>query len=123
MVLRLRVEAPDWSKGKCLSHVPSRVADAWFGERNGRPDDDLMPSAARICNGDDDGRICPLRHRCMIFALINTEASGVWGGMLPDDLKYVRNHLPEEDWRWHQSFPAHVIAAGYRQRARGSRAT
>lgn len=122
MVLRLRLVAPDWSDAKCIPHKPGANEDPWFGEVHGLPSEGLLEQAAAICNGDMDHRICPQRHHCLIFALTNTEASGVWGGMLPDDLKYMRNHIYVKDWIWLPPIPESLRAAGYLMRARKSRA-
>lgn len=120
MVLRLRSEAPDWRAAKCRAHRPGRENDPWFGEVRGLPEEGLYEEAATICNGDIDHKICPLRHQCLVFALTNTEAAGVWGGMLPDDLKYIRNHIEPEDWKWLPGIHADLKAEGYVLRARKS---
>jgi hypothetical protein len=98
-----RCSAPDWTGGddpdheaKCRKYqTPSRDNDPWF--------DDLRESAA-ICNGDTDGTICPMRQRCLDWAMMNCERYGVWGGMLPNDRaklrKKYRNQEKPETWPW-----------------------
>lgn len=96
MVMRLRIPSPNWTDpvnpGKCIEFPPTRGDDPFF-------DDQL--EAVQLCNGDVDGLICPLRHDCLIFALVNNCADGVWGGMLEHDRKNLRRHVRREDWGWH----------------------
>lgn len=94
MVLRLRGEAPNWERANCLGTAPVRqpgeedVYDAWFDE------DDPEP-AMGICNGAYGGTVCPIRDKCLQFALYNNEKYGVWGGMSEGDRKIMRRI-----WRW-----------------------
>ncbi|MFC8428480.1 WhiB family transcriptional regulator [Streptomyces sp. NPDC057253] len=106
MALFSRCSAPDWTGGddpeheaKCRKYqTPSRDNDPWF--------DDLREAAA-ICNGDTDGTICPMRQRCLDWAMKNCERYGVWGGMLPNDRaklrKKYRNQKKPETWPWQPS--------------------
>lgn len=70
--------------------------------------------AMNVCNGNDGesggvnaGNVCPLREKCLVFALINHEGAGVWGGMLYHDrMKMKRNkELTRSDWTWHPPTP------------------
>ena len=107
MVLKPRAEAPLWlneenpeKSAKCLNYPPTREHDPWF------EDDELL--AAAICNGDYDGKICPLREECLRWALINHEQYGVWGGMLPHDRRHLRMAIradPYMEWTWHPPTP------------------
>ncbi len=38
-------------------------------------------AAKRICNGADDGIVCPVRETCGDYAIENKVWEGVWGGM------------------------------------------
>ncbi|WP_019629612.1 WhiB family transcriptional regulator [Actinomadura atramentaria] len=101
MVMHLRINAPQWvgdrddntRTAKCVSFAVSRYYDPWFD--TGEADE-----AIRICNGDDDGAVCPLRTECLLFALVNNESNGVWGGMHERDRKYLRAHYKRDNWRW-----------------------
>lgn len=115
IVLKLRREAPDWGKAKCLDTAPirapgeSEVYDPWFDE------DDPGP-VMDICNGGDGYGVCPLREDCLIFALTNNEKYGVWGGTTEQDRKAIRKKWrwrpgssdPRPEWRW---YPPGYIAS------------
>ena len=94
MVLRLRGDAPDWSNAKCLGTAPHRepgeseVYDPWFDEEDPSP-------VLAICNGTEDGVVCPMRQKCLEFATFNNEKYGVWGGMPEEDRRTMRRL-----WRW-----------------------
>lgn len=99
MVMRLRKNAPDWTanfnpekQAKCISFPPSRGNDPWYDEQD---------EAIQICNGDNDGVVCPMRHECLMFALTNNEAHGVWGGMYLEDRTRLRRFIKKKDWKWH----------------------
>lgn len=92
MVLKSRVEAPDWSAGqnpkneaKCRKHpLPTHhnvEVDTWFHD---------MEEAPPICNGTYDGVVCPFREQCLYGALVNNEQSGVFGGFLPVQRRWIR---------------------------------
>jgi hypothetical protein len=112
VVLKPRAEAPQWDgygdenlAAKCLEHPPSREYDQWFDS-----EDEL--AAAAICNGTDDGVMCPIRDNCLIWALINHEQYGVWGGMLPHDrraLRLAKRANPYLEWLWHPPTPVDPI--------------
>lgn len=102
MVLRLRQEAPDkWSGAKCLS-IDVLNDDPFFSE-----DPADTEEAVAFCNGDVDGKVCPLRHKCLLFALSNNEEYGVWGGTSEITRKAIRKkqpvmrgNKPNPDWKW-----------------------
>ncbi|MDP9870424.1 MULTISPECIES: WhiB family transcriptional regulator [Streptosporangium] len=110
MVLKPRVKAPDWraagndtKAAKCLKFPPdlSRGYDPWF-------DVEYEIDCLDICNGESDGRRCPMRDTCLDFALINNETGGVWGGMLPHDrrnLRLARRADPYLELKWHPPTP------------------
>ncbi len=100
MVMKLRlssdfkvVDDPE-KDPKCAPFVPSADYDAWV--------DDDMEEAAAICNGDVDGIVCPQRHKCLIFALINNEHYGVWGGLYPQQRHDLRQRYK---WRRGMEIP------------------
>lgn len=112
MVLKPRAEAPQWDgygerdqAAKCLfSHPPTREHDPWF-------DPDELAAAA-ICNGTEDGQMCPLRDECLVWALINNEQFGVWGGMLPHDrraMRLAKRASPYMEWIWHPPTPVDLL--------------
>jgi Transcription factor WhiB len=110
MVQRLRRGAPDWTgeitgvAGHCTTHryvsddgaasaSPRPGADPWF--------ENALP-AADICNGHgDDSRACPLRSQCLMFAMINNEVYGVWGGMTQEDRRWMRLNMERSHWGWY----------------------
>lgn len=104
MVMKLRIPAPIWDgdgnpakAGKCLQvAAPTPTHDPFFGDG---PDAD-MQDALELCNGDNDGVICPIRNECLIFALVNNEHYGVWGGMFIHDRHKLRRFTKREDWAW-----------------------
>lgn len=123
MVLRLRREAPSWRGAKCLGSAyrdGDTYEDPWFGGDN--EDDEAeqeaeMEEARAVCNGDIDGRVCPIREQCLIFALTNNERYGVWGGTSEEDRRAIRKKYPwkhslgdepHPEWRWHA--PGEVAA-------------
>jgi len=61
------------------------------------PDDDLpfnpdcQNRMLNICNTPDP---CPVRERCLLFALVNNCHIGVWGGMGPEDRAALRKTYP-----------------------------
>jgi WhiB family redox-sensing transcriptional regulator len=57
----------EWKQlGSCREADP----DMWFPERGSS-----VKEAKRICQG------CPVRYRCLEYALADDEGFGVWGGM------------------------------------------
>lgn len=98
MVLRLRIPSPDWHDAKCLGLVQDWRDDAFF---------DDMPEAMMFCNGEVDGKICPIRQECLLFALTNNLKEGVWGGMSETGRKALRKkwplkgNRPRPEWEWY----------------------
>jgi len=89
---------PDWSanhpdgSAKCLHFpTPTRDYDPWGDEH---------PEAKDICNGRYDGWVCPRRMECLYEAHANYEASGIWGGMDPEERRLLRLVFPGEPYRW-----------------------
>lgn len=100
MVLSLREGAPDWSDAKCAKPlgVPNEEYDIPF---------DQPTVQVEQCNGGDGRGVCPVRDRCLIFALKNNITEGVWGGMGEADRATMRRKYPlrkqtvREEWQWH----------------------
>ena len=44
-----------------------------------------------FCNNPDP---CPIRLKCLLYALMNNCAEGVWGGMSPEDRQAMRRKYP-----------------------------
>jgi len=93
MVLHLRQPSPDqWRNSKCLGKV--------FDE-DGKYQEELDPfftpdreeEAVDFCRGKD-GTPCPIMEQCLIFALVNNEKSGVFGGTPELDRKAIRKKWP-----------------------------
>lgn len=110
MVLKLRSTAPEWKQAKCLGWVRLTGEDPWFD--NSDEDSGACPNeqdwARDFCNGADDGLVCPIRHECLIFSLLNNERYGVWGGTSELDRRAIRKmwrwpggNEPHPEWKWH----------------------
>ncbi|MFI0265678.1 WhiB family transcriptional regulator [Streptomyces luteogriseus] len=111
MVLLSRVHAPDWTAAEDSSKEAKcrKLPVPVFGED---PFFDDEQTAMAVCNGGDSdapyenaGAVCPRRHECLVFALINHEMSGVWGGMLLHDRMNLKRNVRREWWRWHPPTP------------------
>lgn len=98
MVMKLRKPQNNWGEegAHCVKFSVTRDRDPWYEEE---------AEAYQICNGLSGGTVCPARHDCLIFSLINNEAHGVWGGMYADDRARLRRFTPREDWEWHPASP------------------
>jgi WhiB family redox-sensing transcriptional regulator len=100
LVLRLREDSPNlWDGAKCLSVTVTGDYDPFF-------DDEEMDEAISFCNGESDGIVCPIREKCLHFALTNNEKFGVWGGTSELTRKALRKKLPSKGgkpnsgWKW-----------------------
>jgi len=100
--MHLRIPAPFWDGGgdpkkaaKCLRFPGNPEYDPWF---------DDMDETKQICNGDNDGIICPIREQCLKFAAVNNEHYGIWGGLYPEQRHWMRRNIPRADWS-HDSAP------------------
>jgi hypothetical protein len=81
MVLQPRQYSPWNGTEKCSGMTSERSDELFF---NG-PEDD----AVTFCR---DG--CPMIGKCLIFALLNNEKCGVYGGTSVDDRKAIRKQWP-----------------------------
>ena len=100
MVLRLREDSPNsWNGAKCHNLTVTEGYDPFF-------DDNEMDEAINFCNGEADGIVCPIREKCLHFALTNNEKFGVWGGTSELTRKAIRKRLPSkggkpnDGWEW-----------------------
>jgi Transcription factor WhiB len=98
MVMILRSLAPFWEEegAKCIDFAPTSEHDDWFGDGPDASEEE----ARKVCNGTDDGIICPAREQCLFFALLNNEHNGTWGGLTVDQRHYIRRNYPEDQWQW-----------------------
>jgi hypothetical protein len=82
MVLRPRIPSPDWRYAKCGGTIVHRDdPDPWFDDE---------PAALEFCNTP----ACGIREQCLVFALTNNCAAGVYGGMSEVDRKALRKKWP-----------------------------
>lgn len=100
VVIKLRYDAPgSWRKSKCSAIPVTADYDPFFEEDDG--------PAIDYCNGDADGVICPIRNECLLYALTNNCAYGVWGGSGELTRKAMRKRwplkkgtAPRPEWQW-----------------------
>lgn len=103
MVMKLRWQPPQqWRQAKCRSLGVKRNDDPFFSE-----DIEETQWALDFCNGADDGKVCPVREDCLIFALMNNCRDGVWGGCSETTRKAIRRKYPlgrgkepRPEWGW-----------------------
>jgi hypothetical protein len=98
MVLRLRTPAPgNWAYAKCLGVCATDSYDPFFED---------MDEALDYCNGLSDGRPCPIREECLLFALTNNLKEGIWGGCSELTRRALRRRWPLQgreprpEWHW-----------------------
>lgn len=90
MVLKLRYDAPQgWADAKCQDYCLTHSDDPFFAE-----DEHEKQHAVDFCNGTADGIVCPIRQKCLLFALVNNEKDGVWGGAREITRKAIRRKYP-----------------------------
>lgn len=101
MVMKLRIPAPAWDGGGdpekealCHKFKPTSEHDDFFGDGP----EASQAEAKNICNGTYTGRVCPQREQCLLFALVNNEHYGVFGGLYALERAYIRRFVPKEDW-------------------------
>lgn len=130
MVMRLRLNAPEWDGGgnpekeaTCRKFRPTSDHDDFFGDGTGSE-----VEAKHICNGTYTDRVCPLREQCLQFALVNNEHYGVWGGLNALERAYIRRFVPKKEWSFDRApsreileevWPDRVNAADYEDEADG----
>jgi hypothetical protein len=110
IVLHLRIAAPQWDGGgnprkaaKCLKFPGDNERDdPWF---------DDMEESKQLCNGQIDGVICPLRQKCLMFAAVNNEHYGIWGGLYPEQRHWMRRNVPRAEWSFYNAPPQELVLA------------
>lgn len=108
MVMQPRIPGPNWVAlgAKCIHFRPERDKDPWF-------DPESETDCIDICNGISDGKICPVRDKCLEYACINNESYGVWGGMTAEQRHQLRQRVkrryrvrpdraPRTEWKWQE---------------------
>lgn len=105
MVIQSRISPPDWTDeeggglegARCRTFAISRDDDGlvrndtWFQDAE---------NALPVCNGDWIGSPCPKRASCLLQALVNNDANGVWGGMTGPQRKWIRRNVTDRNlWR------------------------
>jgi hypothetical protein len=95
VVLQLRVNSPDWIRDGALCVQPRDADIEDFDIPFEEPELQMD-----VCNGVDGTRVCPMRAECLMFALVNNEQFGIWGGMTPEDRKYMRRRIRRDQWQW-----------------------
>jgi WhiB family redox-sensing transcriptional regulator len=96
--------SPDWGAtdrdGNFLARCVGEDPEIWFDSQ----DEDLALAICNTGNKSTPGP-CPVRHECLIFALINNNAHGVWGGLPEYDRKQLRKHVKKVNWAWYEPTP------------------
>lgn len=131
MVMNLRqpapwAQTPGYKAGKCQSVTITRDYDPFWGIEDGEEIADLQP-ALDFCNGEADGVVCPIREQCLIFALVNNEKTGVWGGTTPQTRRAIRKQWPlrrgknpRPEWHWMTEEAAMALLSDEERAALGS---
>ena len=106
--MKLRSVAPQWfsddpnKTAKCVMFPASKEYDPWYDDDE---EDNHTEDAKAICNGTFDGRECPLKELCLVFAMANNERYGVWGGMTSEERAKLR-----KERKWQQSGTSSRVA-------------
>ena len=112
-----------WKGARCASlRITRSEEDLPFLE-------DCQDLMLDICNQPQP---CPVRARCLLFALINNCQAGIWGGMTPEDRAALRKiyplgagritatgviYDPPAQWTWMPPGAApRMLPAGHRRR-------
>ena len=98
MVIHSRGNAPKWKdprtgrEARCRNiALPSRekgiTEDPFFEDAK---------EAIQVCNGvDEEQGPCPYRSECLMWALMNNDTYGVFGGMTVPQRKWIRRNVPK----------------------------
>lgn len=85
MVIRARMPIPDlWRGARCRQLGVTAEYDPVYDREQ---QDDMI----EFCNEPSP---CPIRDACLMYALVNNCAGGVWGGMSPQDRWALRRKYP-----------------------------
>jgi WhiB family redox-sensing transcriptional regulator len=75
---------PEWTRDALCAQTDP---DAWFPEKG-----DRNAAALAVCNGIPGGRPpCPVREKCLKYALDNDERWGIWAGTTQKDRQRMRS--------------------------------
>ncbi len=96
MVLHLRQGAPsNWLGAKCADAVTVTILGDGTREVSDPFFEGPEKEAVAFCREPSNGvGPCPLVGGCKIFALVNNEKSGVWGGHGETDRRAIRKQWP-----------------------------
>lgn len=72
----------EWMK---FAACTSSYADAWFPAKG-----TSTQGAKRICNGTGSRPPCPVRDKCLEYALSHDDRFGVWGGKSERERRYLK---------------------------------
>lgn len=108
MVIQSRATPPDWTDeagggeegARCRRFPMHRDSDGFVRDDTWFQD---AEEALPICNGDWIGSPCPVRSSCLVWALLNNESHGVFGGMTVPQRRWIRRNVPRGRWsddRW-----------------------
>jgi hypothetical protein len=103
VVIQSRTTPPDWTDeagggdegARCRNFEVYRDVDGivrndtWFQDA-----EEALP----VCNGDWIGTPCPMRQSCLMWALVNNDSTGVFGGMTAPQRRWVRRNVPRARW-------------------------
>lgn len=116
MVIQTRLPQPDWEKGKaaCVSFPPQpRNPITGKIDKDGDPAFYDAREFLPVCNGDYTGTPCPMRDYCGLWALINNDQHGVFGGMTAPQRKWVRQNVSKDFWNDSEYLLRTVPGPGY----------
>lgn len=111
MVIHLRqvFEPAFWRGAKCLGmHIvpPTEDDEGNILDVGHDPFFVEQDEALHICNGTEDGIVCPVREECLLYALTNNCREGVWGGTSELGRRAMRKRWPlkgkepRPEWHW-----------------------
>lgn len=60
-------------------------ADAWYPAKGHSNE-----MAKRVCTGGENAPPCPVRRKCLAYALANGEQHGIWGGLSERERKNLK---------------------------------
>jgi WhiB family redox-sensing transcriptional regulator len=95
---------PDWQKPGLCRNYP---ANWWFPERGSNRRE--IEKVKAICQD------CPIRVKCLEYALHHAEKFGIWGGLSVDERNAIRRTMPQQPRRTtiHVRPISHGTNAGY----------
>jgi hypothetical protein len=118
VVIQSRTTPPDWTDedgggyegALCRKFPISRDSDGivrndgWFQDSE---------NALAVCNGEFTDEPCPMRRSCLLWALVNNDSNGVFGGMTAPQRRWIRRNAPRDRWRDDRWLRENVPEPGY----------